>query len=94
MARFVFPADYAGIGAQSQPPSHRGVIDATHSIRYRDLASFFMGFSVWNARNVCLGSEETVEWFALLGVEPVPVLQDGKFDTTAIQALSRGTPRS
>lgn len=53
-----------------------------------------MGFSVWNARNVCLGWEETVERFALLGIEPVPVLQDGKFDTTAIQALSRGTPRS
>ena len=42
--------------AQSQPPSHHGAIDATHSIRYRDLASFFMGFSVWNAQNVCFAS--------------------------------------
>ncbi|KDP84393.1 MULTISPECIES: RNA ligase family protein [Cupriavidus] len=66
---------------------------ATHSIRYRDLASFFPGFSVWNARNVCLGCEETVEWFALLGIEPVPVLYDGKFDAAAIQALWRESER-
>jgi hypothetical protein len=66
---------------------------ATHSIRYRDLASFFPGFSVWNARSVCLGCEETVEWFALLGIEPVPVLYDGKFDAAAIQALWRESER-
>lgn len=60
---------------------------ATHSIRYCDLASFLLGFSIWNARNVCLGWDETLEWFALLGIEPVPVLYDGVFDAAAIQAL-------
>lgn len=50
---------------------------ARHSIAYTALPSFFLGFSMWNERNVCLPWDETVEWFALLGITPVPVLYDG-----------------
>lgn len=60
---------------------------ATHSIRYRALPSFFMGFSIWDAQNVCLGWDDTVEWFALMGVTSVPVLYDGLFDAATIRGL-------
>lgn len=60
---------------------------AKHSIAYRNLPSYFMGFSIWTERNVCLSWDETLEWFALMGVTPVPVLYDGVFDERAIRAL-------
>ena len=60
---------------------------ARHSLAYKGLASFFLGFSVWNERNVCLSWDETLEWFELLGVTPVPVLYDGIFERKAVEAL-------
>jgi hypothetical protein len=60
---------------------------ATHSIQYSRLATFFLGFSIWNERNVCLGWDETLEWFELLGVRAVPVLYDGVFDERVIRQL-------
>lgn len=60
---------------------------AQHSIAYDALPTYFMGFSIWNERNVCLAWDETLEWFALLGIRPVPVLFDGLFDEKAIRAL-------
>lgn len=49
---------------------------AEHSIHYTDLPSYFLGFSIWNQANECLGWDETLEWFELLGITPVPVLFD------------------
>jgi hypothetical protein len=46
-----------------------------------------MGFSVWNERNVCLGWDETLVWFDLLGITPVPVLFDGIYDEAVIKKL-------
>lgn len=60
---------------------------AKHSIAYTDLPTYFMGFSVWTERNVCLGWDETQEWFALMGITPVPVLYDGIFDEKMIRQL-------
>ena len=34
---------------------------ATHSIKYENLKSYFLGFSVWNEQNMCLSWEETTE---------------------------------
>jgi hypothetical protein len=60
---------------------------AKHSIRYTNLKSFFYGFSIWNNRNVCLGWDETKEWFDLLGI-PVPTIMfDGIFDEQKIRNL-------
>lgn len=50
-----------------------------HSIAYEDLPTYFLGFSVWNERNVCQSWDDTLEWFALLGITPVPVLYDGLY---------------
>ena len=60
---------------------------ARHSIPYESLPTYFMGFSVWDDRGNCLPWDETLEWFALLGITPVPVLFDGVFDTMAVQRL-------
>lgn len=53
---------------------------AEHSIHYYDLPSYFMGFSIWNERNVCLSWDETLEYFELLNITPVPVLFDGLYE--------------
>lgn len=60
---------------------------AKHSIRYDDLRSYFMGFSIWNERNECLSWDETLEWFELLGITPVEVLYDGIWDEAKIRKL-------
>jgi hypothetical protein len=60
---------------------------AAHSIHYKELPSYFMGFSVWNEGNQCLSWNETLLWFELLGITPVPVLYDGVFDEKAIRSL-------
>lgn len=60
---------------------------AKHSIGYQDLPSYFMGFSIWNERNVCLSWDETLEWFELLGLHHVPVLYRGPWDEKLIRGL-------
>jgi hypothetical protein len=60
---------------------------AKHSIAYDQLPTYFMGFSMWNDRNECLSWDETLEYFNLMGITPVPVLYDGIYDETAIKAL-------
>lgn len=60
---------------------------AKHSIHYTDLPSYLLGFSIWNERNVCLSWDETLEWFQLLGITPVPVLYDGIWDEKKIRSL-------
>lgn len=60
---------------------------AKHSISYDALPTYFMGFSIWNERNVCLGWDETLEFFELLGITAVPTLYDGIFDAKKIESL-------
>jgi hypothetical protein len=60
---------------------------ARHSIAYENLQHYFFGFHMWNDKNECLSWDETLEWFELLGVIPVPVLYDGIFNEKAIKAL-------
>lgn len=58
---------------------------AEHSISYT-LPTYFMGFSIW-VNDVCTGWDDTVLYFELLGITPVPVLYRGSFDEDRIQAL-------
>lgn len=60
---------------------------AQHSVPYEDLASYLMGFSVWNEKNVCLSWDDTQEWFELFNIKSVPVLYDGIYDEKKIKAL-------
>ena len=60
---------------------------ATHSLHYTDLPSYFMGFSIWDEWNRCLSWDNTLEWFELIGITPVPVLYDGIYDERKIRAV-------
>jgi len=60
---------------------------AKHSIEYNNLLSYFYGFSMWNEQNICLSWDDTIEWFLLLGITPVPILYDGIYDQDIIMAL-------
>lgn len=60
---------------------------ALHSIAYRDLPSFFFVFNVWDAHDRCLPWSETLEWCALLGLQPVPTLYAGPWDEARLRAL-------
>lgn len=60
---------------------------AKHSIHYTDLPSYFLGFSIWNESNICLGWDDTVEYFNLLGLESVPVMYDFIWDLSKIKNI-------
>ena len=62
---------------------------AEHSIHYDNLASYFYGFSVWNERNVCLSWEDTLHWFELFNITPVPVLYDGIWDEKKLREIEK-----
>ncbi|MFC9324462.1 RNA ligase family protein [Kitasatospora sp. NPDC057015] len=59
---------------------------ARHSIPYRDLESWFYGFSVWDGGQ-CLDWDTTVRLLRALGVPAPPVLWRGTFDERALRAL-------
>lgn len=63
---------------------------AQHSIRYENLKSFFYAFSIWNEDNFCLSWKESLEWFELLGIEPVEVIYSGKFDEQYLRSIDIG----
>src|SRR6185369_15458032 len=44
---------------------------AKHSIHYKQLASYFYLFSMWDDRNNCLSWDDTVEWARLLDLSTV-----------------------
>lgn len=49
---------------------------ARHSISYDNLDSYFYGFSIWDEKNICLSWKETLLWFQLLGIQPVPLVSE------------------
>jgi hypothetical protein len=59
---------------------------AQHSIAYRGLPSYFLGFSVWQG-DECLGWPETMEVFQYLSITAVPVLYRGPFDVAFLKDL-------
>lgn len=60
---------------------------AKHSIGYDDLETYFYGFSIWNESNICLPWDETLEWFKLLNITPVPVLYLGEYNEKFIKNI-------
>jgi len=62
---------------------------AKHSIFYYNLPTYFMGFSIWNEKNVCLDWDSTKEYFQLLDIEPVPIIYDGIYDEKYLIQLSK-----
>lgn len=62
---------------------------AKHSIHYTDLPSYFMVFSVWDDRNMCLGWEDTKTYAEVLGLVTVKPIYSGIFDPKAIEGAFR-----
>lgn len=62
---------------------------AKHTIHYQHLEEYFMVFSIWNDKNVCLSWEDTVEWCKLLELKHVPVLYEGIWREDLIKRLYR-----
>lgn len=50
---------------------------AVHSLAYAALPDYFLVFSIWDQDNRALSWDQTREWCALLGLEPVPELARG-----------------
>ena len=61
---------------------------AKHSIAYEDLPSYFLGFSIWNENNLCLGWDETLDFFELLDVSPVKEVWRGIYDEKTIKEFT------
>jgi hypothetical protein len=60
---------------------------AKHSIHYTRLPDWFLTFSVWDEKNICLSWDETLEWAELLGLRVVPELYRGIWDEELIKSL-------
>jgi hypothetical protein len=60
---------------------------AKHSIKYEGLGSYFHLFSIWDAQNVCLSWDMTLEWAELLDLKVVEVLYRGIWDEQLIKTL-------
>lgn len=59
---------------------------AKHSIHYSNLPHFFLGFSVWEG-NRCLDWDNTLLWFGLIGIQPVPTLWSGIWSEDAVKKV-------
>lgn len=64
---------------------------ARHSLAYSNLQSYFYGFSIWNEQNTCLDWQQTLDWFARLGLSSPPVLFDGIWDEAMVRQIAIDT---
>lgn len=60
---------------------------AKHSIYYKELPSYLLGFSIWNENNECLSWSDTIEWLELIEIRPVNVLFEGVYDEGKMMGL-------
>ena len=60
---------------------------AKHSIHYKELETYFYGFSVWGGE-YCLSWDDTAKIFNELGITSTPLLYLGVFDEKIIKSLS------
>jgi hypothetical protein len=67
---------------------------AVHSIKYTNLKSLLLAFSIWNDQNVCLSWDETKLIFELLEIQTVDVLYDGIWSEDIIKSLYTESKRN
>ena len=58
---------------------------AVHSIKYRNLKSYFFMFSIW-IENECLSWKDTEEYAGILGLETVPVIYRGPYSEEIVKS--------
>lgn len=62
---------------------------AKHSIHYTDLKSYFYGFSIWDEKNRCLSWDDTLTYFGVMDIEPVPLIYRGKYDYNILKDIAK-----
>ncbi|WP_455233267.1 RNA ligase family protein [Geopseudomonas aromaticivorans] len=60
---------------------------AEHSISYKALPSYFLGFSIWDERNRALSWDDTLAYFDILGITPVRELYRGECNVETIETI-------
>ncbi len=60
---------------------------AVHSLRYKDLPGYLLGFAIWDDRNVCLSWDDTLTWYELLDIPVVETLYRGTWNENLIKSL-------
>jgi hypothetical protein len=60
---------------------------ARHSVSYNNLETYFYGFSVWE-NDRCMSWDDTLEFFELLGITPVPMIYRGVFDVKTVEQIA------
>lgn len=60
---------------------------AEHSIHYYNLPSYFLGFSIWNDKNICLDWNTTLEYFEIIGIKHPEILYDDIFQEDTIKSI-------
>lgn len=62
-----------------------------HTIKYRNLDTYFHIISIWNEKNECLSWEDTKTYAALLDIPTVPVIFEGMFNESTIKKIAPKT---
>lgn len=62
---------------------------ARHSLAYDDLESYFLVFSVWDDRNVCLSWDDTLTYASALDLEVVPALYRGMYSRDVVDQVQK-----
>lgn len=60
---------------------------AKHSIKYKNLDSYFYLFSIWNEKNECLSWEETLEIAEILDISIPKILYLGEYNEKKIKEI-------
>lgn len=61
---------------------------AKHSIGYNNLEDYFLCFSVWNDKNMCLSWKDTLQFCYDRDIHVVPVLYEGIYDEGRIRKIA------
>lgn len=64
-------------------------LQAKHSIHYQNLPDFFLVFSIWDERNVCLSWDDTCLYAGTFDLQTVPVLYRGIWNEELIKNLHK-----
>lgn len=62
---------------------------AQHSIKYNDLNSYFLAFSLWNDNNICVSWQEFEEFCLKNNIFCVPILYKGKYNANIIENIAK-----
>ncbi len=66
---------------------------AQHSVTYTQLASYFLGFSIWDENNRCLSWSDTIAFFERLDIKYPKVIYQGIWQEKHIRQLQVDTSK-